>query len=367
MKRVLYLTSIASPYRVRFFDELSKYCDVTVLYYDRAHEQKDRSADWFTKGSGAHKAVQLQKRVATIAGESLCLDVISWLKKKFDVVVIHGYSSTTAMLAIAWLKLHKIPFYLEVDGGLIREESAKKYRFKKMLVGSAAYWLSSGDATTDFLVHYGAVREKCIKYPFTSLDSCDILDSVASREEKQALRRELGMECDKMILSIGQFIPRKGFDILLEAASQMKEKADIFIVGGEPTEEYLRLCEEKKLTNVHFCGFMKKEKLLSVYRAADLFVLPTREDIWGLVVGEAMAYGLPVITTDKCVAGLELVRDGVNGYIVPVEDAPALAEKMDAVLAGPMEAMGAAALERIRPYTIENMARGHARIFEDRS
>jgi glycosyltransferase involved in cell wall biosynthesis len=80
-----------------------------------------------------------------------------------------------------------------------------------------------------------------------------------------------------------------------------------------------------------------------------------------------MAYGLPVITTDKCVAGLELVRGGMDGYIVPVEDAAALAEKMDAVLAGPMEAMGEAALERIRPYTIENMARGHARIFEDRS
>jgi hypothetical protein len=110
------------------------------------------------------------------------------------VVVIHGYSSTTAMLAIAWLKLHKIPFYLEVDGGLIREESAKKYKFKKLLVGSADRWLSSGDATTDFLVHYGAVRDRCIRYPFTSLDSCDILDSIPTREEKLALRRELGME-----------------------------------------------------------------------------------------------------------------------------------------------------------------------------
>ena len=367
MKRVVYLTNIASPYRVRFFDELSKYCDVTVLYYDRAQEQKDRSADWFTQGSGAHKAVQLQKRVATIAGESLCLDVISWLKRKFDVVVIHGYSSTTAMLAMAWLKLHRIPFYLEVDGGLIREESAKKYQFKKLLVGSADRWLSSGDATTDFLVHYGAVREKCIKYPFSSLDAEDILGAPVSREEKQELRRELGMECDRMILTVGQFIPRKGFDILMQAAAKMKNKADIFIVGGEPTEEYLKLRSELGLTNVHFVGFMKKEKLAEVYRAADLFVLPTREDIWGLVINEAMAYGLPVITTDRCVAGLELVEEGVSGYIVPVENVELLAEKLDAVLDEGPEVMGAAALERIRPYTIENMARGHAKVFEDRS
>lgn len=367
MKRVLYLTSIASPYRVRFFDELSKYCDVTVLYYDRSDEQKDRSADWFTSGSGAHRGVQLRQRVATIAGESLCLDVISWLKQKFDVVVIHGYSSTTAMLAIAWLKLHKIPFWLEVDGGLIREESAKKYRFKKMLVGSADRWLSSGDATTDFLVHYGAVRERCVKYPFSSLEERDILPEPVSREEKMELRRELRMQCDKMVLSIGQFIPRKGFDILLKAAAKLKAKADIFIVGGEPTAEYLKMCEDLGLTNIHFVGFMKKEKLADVYRAADLFVLSTREDIWGLVINEAMACALPVITTDRCVAGLELVEEGVSGYIVPVEDAAALAEKMDAVLSGSMEAMGAAALERIRPYTIENMARGHAKVFQDRS
>ena len=367
MKRVLYLTNIASPYRVRFFDELSKYCDVTVLYYDRNEEQKDRASDWFTQGNGAHKRVQLQKRVATIGGESFCLDVISWLKKKYDVVVIHGYSSTTAMLAMLWLKLHKIPFYLEVDGGLIREESSGKFRFKKLLVSSADRWLSSGDATTDFLVHYGAVREKCFKYPFSSLDTEDILPAPVSREEKRALRRELGMECDSLILSIGQFIPRKGFDILLQSAAKMKNKADIFIIGGEPTEEYLKMTEELGLSNIHFVGFMKKEKLLEVYRAADLFVLPTREDIWGLVINEAMAYALPVITTDRCVAGLELVRQGIDGYIGPVEDADLLAEKMDAVLAGPMDAMGAAALERIRSYTIENMARVHAQVFEDRS
>ena len=170
-----------------------------------------------------------------------------------------------------------------------------------------------------------------------------------------------------MILSIGQFIPRKGFDILMQAAANGIPNADIFIVGGEPTEEYLKMCADLKLTNIHFVGFMKKEKLAEVYRAADMFVLPTREDIWGLVINEAMAYGLPVITTDRCVAGLELVEEGVNGAIVPVEDADALARKMRELLSSDLTAMGEASLERIRPYTIENMAKGHARVFEDRS
>lgn len=63
------------------------------------------------------------------------------------------------------------------------------------------------------------------------------------------------------------------------------------MVGGEPTEDYLQMRASLGLDNVHFVGFQKKEALSRYYRAADLFVLPTREDIWGLVINEAMAYG----------------------------------------------------------------------------
>ena len=92
--------------------------------------------------------------------------------------------------------------------------------------------------------------------------------------------------------------------------------------------------------------------------------LIVQEDIWGLVINEAMAYGLPVITTDRCVAGLELVEEGVNGSIVPVGDDAALAGKMKEILSSDLEKMGTASLEKIRAYTIENMAKAHVAIFE---
>ena len=169
-----------------------------------------------------------------------------------------------------------------------------------------------------------------------------------------------------MVLAIGQFIHRKGFDVLLQSAASVNPDTGIYIVGGEATEEYKRLREELGAEHVHFLGFQKKNRLAEFYKAADVFVLPTREDIWGLVINEALAYGLPTITTDRCVAGLELIEDGVNGYIVPVEDATALAEKINAVLAADLEKMGTAALEKIRPYTLENMAKTHVEILENR-
>ncbi len=364
MKKVLFLTNYPSPYRVRFFDQLANYMDVTVLFADRIEEKKHRSAAWYVEGSGSFHSVQLKRRLASIGTNSLCLDVTDWLRKDFDSIVVSGYSNPTVILAMAWLRLHKIPFYMEVDGGLIRQEGKGKYLFKKTLVSMAGKWLSTGRYTTDYLVHYGAKRERVTVYPFSSLGEKDILPETVSREEKAALRQELGVAEKHMVLAIGQFIHRKGFDVLLRSAVSLGEDTGIYIVGGEPTEKYLQLRQELGLAHVHFVGFQKKEALARYYRAADLFVLPTREDIWGLVINEAMAYGLPVITTDKCVAGLELVENGVNGYIVPVEDEAALTEAMARVLEDGPEKMGAASLEKIRPYTLENMAKTHWEIFE---
>lgn len=365
MKKILFVTNIASPYRVDFFDTLGKRADVTVVFYEQKEDQLSRSADWFVSGQGNFKAVQL-KPIAKIGEEYFCPDVVKWLNRSYDAIIICGYSSPTTMLAMAYLRMKRIPFYIEVDGGLIREESKAKYRFKKMLVSSATYWLSSGPYVTDYLVHYGAKRERVYCYPFTSLWEKDILQEVVPPEKKAALRRMLGISEEKMVISVGRFMEGKGFDVLLKAAAMLPEGTGVYIVGGEPTEEYLELQKKLGLDNVHFCGFQKKEILLQFYQAADLFALPTRSDVWGLVVNEAMACGLPVVTTDKCVAGLEMIEDGVNGYVVPVDDVEAMGQRMNEVLSADLGKMGAAALEAARKYTIENMAEAHVKILEGR-
>ena len=94
-------------------------------------------------------------------------------------------------------------------------------------------------------------------------------------------------------------------------------------------------------------------------------VLPTREDIWGLVINEAMAQGLPVVTTNRCLAGLTLVENGENGYIVPVEDIEATKTAIEKVFEGDNASeFGKKSLEEIKNYTIERMAIEHRDIFE---
>lgn len=365
MKRILFLTNYASPYRVRFFDELGKSAQVTVLYSDRRGTLSHRDEKWFEEGEGGFRGVQLSGPIGK-GRRTLCVSVLPWLKRDYDAIIVAGYSSPTAILAMLWMRLMGIPFYMEIDGGLIRESSGLRYQIKRFLVRLPSGWLTTGKYPTRFLTHYGADPERIIEYPFSSLFAADILPEVPTVAQKQALREKLGIPEKRMILAVGQFIYRKGFDILLRGAKNLPTDVGIYIVGGEADERYLRLRQELGLEkDVHFWGFRTREQLVELYKAADLFCLPTREDIWGLVVGEAMAFGLPVVTTEQCVAGMELVENGVNGYLVPIEDPDALSESLNKVLSSDMEAMGRASLEKIQGYTIENMARAHLALVKE--
>ena len=82
-------------------------------------------------------------------------------------------------------------------------------------------------------------------------------------------------------------------------------------------------------------------------------------------MNEAMAQGLPVVTTNRCLAGLTLVKNGENGYIVPVEDVKATKDAIEKVLEGINSVeLGKKSLEKIRDYTIEKMAAEHRDIFK---
>ena len=100
--------------------------------------------------------------------------------------------------------------------------------------------------------------------------------------------------------------------------------------------------------------------------AADLFCFPTREDIWGLVINEAMGYGLPILTTNRCNAGIEMVKDNLNGYIIPVENVNDIVQKTAMILSNEdlQARMGRESIKTVRKYTIESMSNAHMVLFE---
>ncbi len=362
--KVLFMVNIPSPYRVDFFDELGKLCDLTVVY-----ERKNASdREWKSKAARNFKEIYL-KGINVRTDSALCFSILSYLdKKKYDVIVLGGYSTPTGMLALQYMKMKKIPFILNCDGGMIKADKRIVYKIKKHFISSADAWLSTGKECDKYLLHYGAQKENIYWYPFTSIYEKQILARPLTIEEKKEYKNKLEMKEEIVLLSIGQFIYRKGFDVLLESLKNINsEKIGVYIVGGNRIEEYKVLIKQFNLKNIHFIPFQKTDIIQLYFKAADLFVFPTREDIWGLVINEAMANALPIITTDKCVSGLELIEDKKGGYIIPVNNADILSQKAMQIIndVQSRERMSAYNLERIKGYTIEQMARVHVNIFQE--
>lgn len=363
MKKVLFSTNVPSPYRIDFFNEFGKYCDLTVCF--ERETASDRDGKWKGKAPENFKAVQLKLKPYK-EDRSRGNALAKYIKdNEFDVVILTNYVSPATMSAISWCKRHKKTFYIEYDGGFYKKDRFPISLLKKYLLCSASGHFTTCEEHKKYLLSIGIPEDKIFMYPFTSVRADDIAsaDNLVKTDRK-TIREKLEIHEDKVVLSVGRFIPCKGFDILMKAAAELDKSIGVYIVGGEPTKDYLAMKNELALDNVHFIGFKTKSELAEYYAAADLFVLPTRGDVWGLVINEAMAYGLPVVTTDRCIAGLELVHNGGNGFIVPPDDSQAVADKINLILHDKQlcEDMRRASRRRIEEYTIEKMAQRHIEI-----
>lgn len=116
---------------------------------------------------------------------------------------------------------------------------------------------------------------------------------------------------------------RKGIDTLLHAVRTIRSQDFILhVVGDGPERQKLEiLSRQLNLQNrVIFWGYKQQEELPKYYAIADIFLFPTRFDIWGLVLEEAMACGLPVVASSAAGATADLVKENENGFIVRPDD-----------------------------------------------
>ena len=180
------------------------------------------------------------------------------------------------------------------------------------------------------------------------------LDMFQPVNQAQA-RAELGIREKRMILYVGRIEPLKGIDILLRAVPMLEYGQDlrVLVVGGNPGND-AELDRLKSMTaeldiedSVTFTGSVPQSTLPTYYSAADVFVLPSHSESFGLAPLEAMACGTPVVVSR--VGGMKtFVNSGENGYLVPWRCPESFAQRLDVLLANPelRDAMGQAAREK---------------------
>lgn len=364
MMKVLFVTNFPSAYRVDFFNELGKGCDLTVAYERKKAAHRDEKWQGAKGDHFREIYMRLRPKGTSQSRGSATKNTVKC--GNYDVVIFGGYASPSVIRAIVYCRTHKQKYYIEFDGSFDKTDPFLKRIVKKYLLKGAEGCFVTSEETARYIQKMGISTEKIIKYPFTSVREEEIIASPLSFHEKAELRKRLNLPEGQLIISVGQFIYRKGYDLLLEALSNVEHSVSVIIVGGEATDEYIELCERYNLTNVRFLPFLRKRELFQIYKAADLFVLPTREDVWGLVINEAMSCGLPIISTYNCIAATELIDNGRNGMLVPSNDSNALAVAIKEILSRDLYKMGEASLACIRNFSIEKMAQKHIEALYER-
>jgi glycosyltransferase involved in cell wall biosynthesis len=288
----------------------------------------------------------------------------------FDALWVHGYASVNALHAILAANSLGIPVLLRAESWLADRPRglrtlAAKHLFFRLLRPAIAATLPIGSQNRAYWAHYFGPDMPQFLMPY-AVDNAYFAQRAAAAYTNQLLN-ELRLAPDRpVILFASKLQPRKHAGDLLEAYARLCTHSHgrtpyLLIVGdGEERGRLETRARELALEGVRFLGFRNQSELPAFFALADVFVLPSRHEPWGLIVNEAMASGCAVVVSDEVGANPDLITDGVEGFVFPVGNIDALTAALSRVLSSPEQAkrMGQAAKTRIANWDFDADVRG---------
>lgn len=345
MKRVLYLTLIESPYRVRFFNELSKFCDLTVLY--ERELSSNRNVEWAKSVKGAYCHTFLNG--IKIGNEhSFSLRVFREILSNYDHIIIGCYNSPIQMLAILVMRLLRIPYILNLDGEAFLKGNSIKAKLKRFFIRGASSYLVAGEKAADSL-RQQIGDKNIIPYYFSSLSESDVMSNATFSQEKRS----------DTILVVGQYFDYKGMDVALEVARMDKIFHYKFVGMGSRTEQFLKDFNDKIPPNVEVIPFLQKAEIEQEYKTCRLLILPSRQECWGLVVNEAASFGTPIVSTMGSGAAVEFLADAYPQLLAEPGKAESLYRCILSLNEIDKDGYSQFLLKKTQNYTIERSVRAH--------
>ena len=344
--KVVWLTKSSFKYKMELLNRIGEKVSLTVLFLEDKTEY--RASDFYSDLNGNYTLVELKN----------LKDADKYIQEA-DIFVDSYYASKWGFHCTSVARKYKKHSIIQADGGIAIKRFFLIEKAISYFMNRHEYILSSSHVTDKYFNYYIKKPKKTFHYHFSSLNQSDIEKNAKYYTQKEQFKKELNLDCF-VFLSVGQMIPRKGFDILLKAyaKSGLNDSTKLFMIGGKPYDELIQLKQELHLDNAIFMDAITKEELNKYYAASDAFVFTTREDIWGLVINEALSFGLPVISSDNCVVAEHFATDENAGMLIENENIDQFAEAMvkiyeDYALSNDESTK---ALSAIKKYTIENSA-----------
>ena len=355
MKRVVIITNIPAPYRVDLFYYLQQHTkeyELHILYASRNEDNRT----WEIEEDKMVNSHFLDSSTIKIPGRydtkyiHISRGVYAELEKLQPSIVVGSEYNPTVLQALRYCRKKKIPYISWTDGTLHSERSINRIQkyLRKYVIHHAKAYLASSSRSKEAQVAYGADKRSC----FISFLTVDIDKYLVNTDQRVKNR----------MLCVGSLIERKGIDLLLKALQGLDEEYTLAIAGSGQEEANLRELVQKLgiEERVEFLGYLPQQDLRKEYARSSIFVLPTREDCFALVVLEAMCAALPVICSCYADGAYDLIEEGENGFIVDPYHTEKFREYLKRLLQSPEQAveMGKSSLQKLERFRFDQVSKG---------
>ncbi len=312
--RVAIVTNIPAPYRLPVYEVLAADPQIELKVFFCSGREPDRSWDL---REARFDQVYLRERFISYRGRFIHFNPDVWSELdsyRPEVVITTGFNPTH-LFAYLYARTFGLKHVAMTDGTLKSEEKLSgihRWIRRRVFSGTQAF-IGASDGAFDLYRSYGIGEDRIFKSHLCANNAAFF--SASDIEKKYDF------------IFCGRFVDVKNPLFVLEVARQvaryLERRIVVAFVGSGEMEAGMRALAATMSAEVEaiFTGFARQDELPTLYGAARIFMFPTQWDPWGVVANEACASGLPVLVTPFAGAAGELVRNGQNGYVLPLEPA----------------------------------------------
>lgn len=349
-----------APYRVPVFNQLARIAgiDLRVLYLAETDPRRewrsyaDEMAYSFAVLRERHRIVRDDNWIHLSSGVTREI-----LKFRPDIVLAGGWDQPSYILSYSLRHVFGYGFGMWVESNARdrRRGSPIAEGLKRRMVRGSGAIAVPGRASGAYVASLGAPADRIVVAPNAVDSDYFRARGAVDRSDRSAAPR---------FLYVGRLHEMKGLGTLLDAWKILRPEAGtLALAGSGPMEaEIAARIASEGIANVEMLGHLQREGLAAEYARADVFVFPSWSDPWGLVLNEAMAAGLPIVSTTVPGAVDDMVVDEDNGLLVAPRDADGLAKALIRLSENADErvAMGLRSLQRIEAFSPAACAAGLA-------
>lgn len=270
------------------------------------------------------------------------LEIIKELiKNKYDVLWVNGHNNLTNIIAVITAKLLGIKLLMRAETQLNVEPLRIKKIFRKpvmkLFYNFFNGFLYIGSRNREYYKYIGVNDSKLFFVPYTVNNDFFISEVENAKKNYSEIKNRFNINNNNLnIVYASKLMKRKNPIHLLKAFENVKKKLEnvnlIFVGTGEEEDNLKNYVNTNKINNIYFLSFLNQSELPKAFAISDIFVLPSVNEQWGLIINEAMCASLPVIVSDVVGAVPDLLKEGINGYSFQAGNVEQLAEKLYLIL-----------------------------------